>query len=368
MRVKDLSPVRTRLGITIAASPVAEMLTGLNLFLDEKFQADLEVGKEWLDGVRSSLSADFQADLRASGMELGKDTMYLLPALGESAAFSTCQQFLAHLADADPLVLRLATLGEWDRLIASPTAPDLVTRAARGDLEAVEACVALGGECVHTQEAELRARLSRDLEDGKRRLVALLTDWYEQVFKEKEAELTVILERDAAAKRRQAARLTPSRQIEVVTNGLRYTPEPGITRVLLIPSVVCRPWVLMCAHRETKIFIYAVAEESLSDDVEPSRAHVLTLAKALSDERRLQVLQLLAARGATLQELADSLGVGKSLMHHHMVTLRAAGLVRVQLGGDRHYELREEALTSLPGLLRGLLGRRDKESTTTPTS
>jgi DNA-binding transcriptional ArsR family regulator len=154
----------------------------------------------------------------------------------------------------------------------------------------------------------------------------------------------------------------------VVTNGLRYTPEPGITRVLLIPSVVCRPWVLMCAHRETKIFIYAVAEESLSDDVEPSRAHVLTLAKALSDERRLQVLQLLAARGATLQELADSLGVGKSLMHHHMVTLRAAGLVRVQLGGDRHYELREEALTSLPGLLRGLLGRRDKESTTTPTS
>jgi len=366
MLVKDLSGARPRLGITIVASPAAEMLVSLHFFLDEQLHLDMEEGKEWLDGVRSSLSPDLHAKLRASRLGLGKHCMYLWPLQGEIAAEESCERFLTRLAGTDPVLLRQALLGDWERLSASPEGLDLMARAARGDPAALGACVALGGECVAASEAELRDILTRDPEDDKRQLIALLRGWYEQVFKHHEARLTAILTRDAAAKRRLAVRLTPLRQIEVVTNGLQYTPEPGITRVLLIPSVVCRPWVLICAYRDTKIFICSVAEESLSEHAEPASVRLLTLAKALGDERRLQALQLLAARGATLQELADSLGVGKSLMHHHMVTLRAAGLVRLQMGGDRHYELREETLSSLPGLLRGLLARRNEDHATPP--
>jgi DNA-binding transcriptional ArsR family regulator len=71
---------------------------------------------------------------------------------------------------------------------------------------------------------------------------------------------------------------------------------------------------------------------------------------------------VLAEREASLQELADALGVGKSLMHHHMVILRAAGLVRVRMGGDRHYQLRKETLASIPDLLQTVLAARGASS------
>jgi DNA-binding IclR family transcriptional regulator len=77
---------------------------------------------------------------------------------------------------------------------------------------------------------------------------------------------------------------------------------------------------------------------------------LLRLAKAFADERRLRILKKLSAGSYTLQELADDFGVAKTTLHHHMVTLRTAGLVRMRLS-DKRYSLRPDVIDSLGDLL-----------------
>jgi len=83
----------------------------------------------------------------------------------------------------------------------------------------------------------------------------------------------------------------------------------------------------------------------------------MNLYKALSDERRLRVLKKLTMGSYTLQELADALGVAKSTMHHHVVTLRIAGLVSVSSDMDKRYTLRLETLPDASALLQVYLAR-----------
>ncbi len=78
--------------------------------------------------------------------------------------------------------------------------------------------------------------------------------------------------------------------------------------------------------------------------------HLLRLAKALADERRLRILKKLSMESCTLQELADDFGVAKTTMHHHLITLRSAGLVRMRLS-DKRYSLRQEVVDHLGELL-----------------
>jgi DNA-binding transcriptional ArsR family regulator len=77
---------------------------------------------------------------------------------------------------------------------------------------------------------------------------------------------------------------------------------------------------------------------------------LVRLYKALADERRLRILKMLTTRSYSLQELADAFGVAKTTMHHHLGTLRTAGLVRIQ--SDEHiYSLRQNTLSEVSELL-----------------
>jgi DNA-binding transcriptional ArsR family regulator len=79
------------------------------------------------------------------------------------------------------------------------------------------------------------------------------------------------------------------------------------------------------------------------------------LSKALGDEKRLRILRALADGEKTLMELADTFGVAKTTMHHHMIILRSAGLVTVGVGSKR-YRLRHETVPDVGALLSGYLG------------
>ena len=67
--------------------------------------------------------------------------------------------------------------------------------------------------------------------------------------------------------------------------------------------------------------------------------------RALGDETRLRILELLVAGEASVSELTERLGVGQSLMSHHLRTLRDAGLVVDRRSGRWvHYAIAEPAL------------------------
>src|SRR5207248_2083975 len=80
-----------------------------------------------------------------------------------------------------------------------------------------------------------------------------------------------------------------------------------------------RPWNVSCAHDDTYVFCYPVADESVGGDRTEPPAHLLRLHKALADERRLRILKLLTVSDRNLQELSDALGLAKSTAHHHKV-------------------------------------------------
>ena len=214
----------------------------------------------------------------------------------------------------------------WRSLVGA----EALEAAARGDT------ALLGHDRYYAGRARdaLAALLPLGANQTKRRLLAVLERFAGEVFDE---ALVGELERDAEAKRRLA--LTPLELIETATAGYRYEPEPELDRVVLVPHLAARPWLLLCQHDRTRIVCYPVrAGEYLEE-------RALLLGRALGDEGRIRMLRRLAAGDATLTELAETAGVARSTAHHHLSHLRAAGLVTMH-GNARAYwfTLRREGL------------------------
>src|SRR5258708_2857926 len=108
------------------------------------------------------------------------------------------------------------------------------------------------------------------------------------------------------------------------------------------------------------MIVYPVAEESIGADSDAPPVRVLRWAKALADERRRRILKKLSAGSYTLQEVADDFGVAKSTMHHHLITLRSAGLVRMRMS-DKRYSLRRDAIENLSELLSAYLAENSQK-------
>lgn len=356
MRVRDVAARGRPVAVKVEASLAVELLMSLYVFTGDEPCETYEVGCDWFDRVRATAPDDLIADVELFTARFGTVWVHLLGFALESAAPRDVPAFLAHLAETDPLELHLHLLGYYLPAAHQHIAPDVILRAARGDAEARRAYLDARASYDHDDHCgDAYGRLlERDPAETKELLLTILPRWDEAVVRA-QGDPRPALERDAAAKRRLARRLSPERLIDVATSGVQYTPEPGIRRVLLIPSLIARPWVLIDEHRDAKIFCYAAAESPVAEGA-PSAEQLVRLYKALADERRLQILQLLSARNLTLQEIADHLGIGKSLAHHHLMALRTAGLTRTRVGEDKRYDLRPDAISTVGTLLAAYIG------------
>lgn len=67
--------------------------------------------------------------------------------------------------------------------------------------------------------------------------------------------------------------------------------------------------------------------------------------QALADENRLRIIEVLQQGERCVCDLQSSLGLGQSLLSHHLRVLREAGLVRSRRDGRWvHYALSDEVL------------------------
>jgi DNA-binding transcriptional ArsR family regulator len=79
------------------------------------------------------------------------------------------------------------------------------------------------------------------------------------------------------------------------------------------------------------------------------------LLKAIADEHRLAILLLLAERQCTVVELTSELGVGQTLVSHHLKALRDAGLVAATpVGRSNVYAMCCEAVAEPVRYLAGI--------------
>lgn len=171
-----------------------------------------------------------------------------------------------------------------------------------------------------------------DVEHVRAELIGALRVWYDAVFADEEARLAPLLRREAEAMERRRAEVPLDTFIEREMRGVQWQRPAGLRRYVFAPSFFCRPAVFYHFWRGTLTF--CAPTEQATPSVEPQRAdpnapsaETLRFFEALGDDTRLRILRLLAQREMYLTELAERLGLTKATTKHHMVRLRAAGMV-----------------------------------------
>jgi DNA-binding transcriptional ArsR family regulator len=312
-----------------------------------------DIGKAWFDDVRAKASPELLENIEQFSFHSHQVWEHVFGLAYNCPPPRDVPTFIAYLEGIDALELRLYLLGYYVREHRRVTPPEIIYAAAQGDSQAQKQFLKTSFPDDAEWQKTVRWLLALDITATKNILLDILRGWYEQVFREQESFILPILARDVEAKRALKATLSPEQLIETCT-GWEYVPEPGIKRVVLIPSYLNRPYNSDSGHHNTRIFYYPVADESIAAGTGAPPVRLLRIAKALADERRLRILKKLSMGSYTLQEMAEDFGVAKSTMQHHLITLRTAGLVRMRLS-DKRYSLRQDVIDSLGDLLGAYL-------------
>jgi DNA-binding transcriptional ArsR family regulator len=353
MSTRDRPGRRQALTVEIEASPAYEFLMTLFAYSAVEHHAEYEVGKEWFEDIRKKASSDLLALVEQFSFHSHDVWEHMLGLVYNSPAPRDVPTFIAYVEEIDPLELRLHLLGYYVREHCRVTSPEIIFQAAQGDIEAQKKLIKTSFPDDAEWQRTLLWLLSLEQDATKNLLVKIFHGWYDEVFRDQESYIMSILMRDVEDKRALKLNHSTEQLIEIAT-GFQYVPEPGIRRIVLVPSYITRPWNSDAEMNDTIIFCYPVAEESISADKNAPPARLIKLSKALADERRLRILKKLATGSFTLQELADDQGVAKTTVHHHIITLRSAGLVRLNLS-DKRWSLRPYMVNNVGELLNTYL-------------
>jgi DNA-binding transcriptional ArsR family regulator len=343
-------------GLAGAAPPVEievdwgtgyELVLGLRMLVDrDEDPASFAAGPDWFAQVSDLLGPHLvEAIERYSG---GHEILfgYLLALVREAQTPRDAAAVLAALERTSARDLRRLLLGFRLETYRGEVARETIAAAADGDADAQRALLE---SCGDWQRAAYAHVLSLEAEEAKGLLAASFQGWYERVLRPAEQETARVLRRSARAARALAERLPAEELIDATTRGIRYSPEPGIRRIVLVPHVVSRPWSIFTEDGDTKIVCYGVAETDVTGDAPPDP--LVAAYKALGDETRLRILRRLAGGTATLHELTELLGLAKSTVHGHLLVLRTAGIVVADVSKKTGYRLRRETLAESAALL-----------------
>jgi DNA-binding transcriptional ArsR family regulator len=298
------------LSLEVEWAPAYELLISLGAFVFFSKHALLELGQPWVAQVRAALPGEFVAGLTR------KSVVTALKQHGD---------LLYVLIRACPRGRDVRGFLEW--------LSDLTPGAA---YEAV----------VHRLE-ESAPGLPREFAPWRDRMVELLDGWDSAYFRHVDPAILSALEQEAARLGGLAGTAPVLDLVETVTNGIRVEPSPRLRSVVLIPQYHQRPYNTDAAEQHALILLYPADVIAASGEAPP--LGLLRLTHALSDDSRLRILRFLADGPNTLTEVARFAGLSQPTVHHHLVHLRAAGLVRVHFasGSASRYSLRPHALEQL---------------------
>jgi DNA-binding transcriptional ArsR family regulator len=352
-RVLDLSSSR-RLRCVVDHGLAYEAILCLALLTEavpaSRFERAAEVRKLWANAPASSKKA--YARLRG-----GKSDVWaaLLGLVREAEAPRDMTAFARRLRSLDPLEVKLAVVGHHAPEFRAVVEPALYRAAAGGDAAAIRQ---FAHQTRHVNGGPGRAALMKlPADEMVDDLIECLLGMSEK-FDTVEPDWSGRLEQSAAEASRVAAHADVRAVVERMTHGLVYNGDVGIVEVLVVPSLVHRPFTVITDHEATKIFCYPAAYRP-AQEVTPD-ARLVAIYRALGDETRLRILRRLVNGSTSVGLLSEDLGLAKSTVHQHLFSLRSAGLVRLDL--KTGYELTTD-LPDLNGLLKEFLGKEAKVGT-----
>lgn len=269
---------------SIRWAPAHELINSLGVYLDKKSLKLTDLGPAWAAEVRAQLDCGFAEQL-AEGVAVDGGLLHLLVELqgGEPDA----PAFLTWLAAASP--------GELYELLA-PYRRDDATRWPT-DLLAF-----------------------RDLS------VEILSEWNRQYFAGTDPAIRGSLAAEAATRRAGAAGLSPMELVEQATNGIVLEPAAGLEQIVLVPVYHQRPINQFMLFRSLGFYLYGYDDPPAPGEISAS---TLRLLRALTDESRGRILRFVSRESRSFMEITRHTGLALSTVHHHLIALRAAGLLRV---------------------------------------
>lgn len=346
--VRDVMPWPPRLAVEVEVRPALELLIGLSAATSAA-----EPHAETWAWPRTRWSDELSGAVEACGQRSGEAWLHLL-GLALELPSSGALAFVEALGGIDALELRRHLVGVYVPAWVTLVGADALAAAADADEAAIAALLDHPRYYGTRARESLSALLAVSAEETKDRLLAALRLFAEEVFAPRAQDVMSRLEAEANAARARAEAIAPRDLIAAVTRGYLYDPEPEFARVVLVPHEGARPLLLLCQHRDARVICYPLAQEQLDPEAELAERAV-AVGRALGDARRVRILRRLVASDATLDELAEAVGLARSTTHHHLTQLRAAGLVA--LGGNARgywYALRPEGLADAQRAIGGL--------------
>jgi DNA-binding transcriptional ArsR family regulator len=339
------------LRVEVVARPALELVLGL--YALTAVEPRISEGS-WVPTL-DEVSLRLRKAIGGIGEDAGERWVHLA-ALVLDLEHGSVDDLIARLETIDGVELRRYLIGvdvpSWERHVER----SVLERAAAGEAAAAEQVAAEMAEW--DSSGAFRRLLGLTPAETKRRILRIVRLFASEVFAEREPQLVPALERAAAEARAKIEAVPPERAVLEVTGGYEYVREAEFDRVVLIPHLAAPPWLLLIEHRDARVIGYPAVPAGVDSEKE-LRERLLRLGRALSDEKRIEILRQLGAGEATMNELAEAVGLAKSTIHHHLAQLREAGLVRLR-GNARGYwfSISPEGRAASVELLGGALGEQ----------
>ena len=321
--------------VRILACGTYDFLLSLHVVLasPDTDYADYDVGHAWIESARERCATVNPDVLATLGRYLGDGKpgslhATLISMVAQCPEPRETQQFLAWLRTVPALDLAEALLdqeglgSDWQALLEQALV------VGQGEHQAVATLVS-------RYPADLRETVEdvvRRPEDARAALIDALEVWDAAVFSHERDHVIQAIERDAETLERQRREMPHDRFMQFAMHGVEWQRPAGLRSIVFAPSAFCGPAVFYHFWRGTLTFCYPVQSapfqaESPGRDPRAPSDQTLRFFEALGDQTRLRILRLLSEREMYLTELADHLGLTKATTKHHMVRLRASGMV-----------------------------------------
>jgi len=284
--------------------PIYELLNSLHVYIHASFYKKVDLGAKWRKATMKKLSTELAEALESEQIEHLSYLNYLNDYL-----------FSLKLGNA-PLEQLLQELSKLEE----------------------EEVINYFLNQLHVSEEKLKPHIGTFHQS-----LHLVKRWNEEYFQQIAPSILPSLEMDFKQKSELLRKEAPSDFVEKVTNGLLLRGFSEVKKVILYPVYHASPIITFAHFPQVHYYGYPVDLIPSSEEPSPS---LMRRGVALTDKNRLQILRYLVNNERSFTDIVKYIGLAKSTVHHHLISLRAAGLVQVIVtphSSDR-FRLREEGL------------------------
>ncbi len=216
------------------------------------------------------------------------------------------------------------------------------------DLENLRSIFQYRSTPMKTREIKKFAEVFLNPAEFGRRYLNVLQAYYQAFFMEEESRISPALKDGLKKGQVQSQNVALAELVEQLSHGVTLEKVDNYEKVILVPSYWTSPLVFFQKPQpEDLLLVYGCRDESQSlvpGEYVPES--LVTGLKALADPTRLRILHYLNHGATTPSGLAKKVRLRAPTVIHHLNMLRLAGLVQVTItaNGERHYNLRQEAI------------------------